>query len=439
MPIDDSTPRYDEPTFKNCNVSEELDVQFALQVNVFDLLSTSIGNLQSPKEVFSRPSAVNHLVQGKPDFVLQAGGIRLFPVEVKTKWVVDNGDMVTEYNRPGSPPSVIDSIRQIFGYMSKNERQYGVLSTYDKTWFLWRPKANPSTLLISPVVADNDAKPSLLRCFAYIMLLARGDPNCPRAVDSPPEPPQDSDDSPESKDDERKDTSYKPQKEPPSGSGKGRPGNRSGDADKKGDKSSTRYDLRRKRDALGNKDLNRGELRLEQFGWNSYTVTDDLGAGRCGNVFEGTFRGEKVVIKLCDLWQNPEFHDEMLNEARTYVELGKLQGHGIPKLKGVGYTAGGLFALMTEFGGWPIKVENLNDEERKMILGVLDSIHGEGFLHGDLRCENILIEHSHDDPRITFIDFGSSRKFSNHKESEREMAALQKIIGFRSMKKPRIV
>jgi hypothetical protein len=69
----------------------------------------------------------------------------------------------------------------------------------------------------------------------------------------------------------------------------------------------------------------------------------------------------------------------MLREARTYVELGKFQGHGIPNLKRVGYTAGGLFALMTGFGGWPIKAENLNDEERKMIVGVLASIHGEGF------------------------------------------------------------
>jgi serine/threonine protein kinase len=139
---------------------------------------------------------------------------------------------------------------------------------------------------------------------------------------------------------------------------------------------------------------------------------------------------ERELIKLTDLWQHPELHEEMLREARAYVELGKLQGHGIPKLKGVGYTAGGLFALMTEFGGSPIEVENLNDKMREMIVGVLASIHGEGFLHGDLRCENILVEYCHDGPRITFIDFGFSRKFSSRKESEGEMAALKAMIGF---------
>jgi len=122
----------------------------------------------------------------------------------------------------------------------------------------------------------------------------------------------------------------------------------------------------------------------------------------------------------------------MLKEARVYVELGKLQGHGIPELKGVGYTAGGLFATMTELGGSPIKVENLNDEERKMIVGVLASIHGEGFLHGDLQREHILIEHRHDGPRIKFIDFKLSRKFSSRKETKREMVALKRMIGFHS-------
>jgi hypothetical protein len=51
---------------------------------------------------------------------------------------------------------------------------------------------------------------------------------------------------------------------------------------------------RGKREAPGNKQLNRGELRLENFDWDSFEVTDLLGEGRCGTVFEGTLRGERV-------------------------------------------------------------------------------------------------------------------------------------------------
>lgn len=41
--------------------------------------------------------------------------------------------------RPPSPVSVVDPIEQIFGYMGYNKPQYGVLSTYERTWFLRRP------------------------------------------------------------------------------------------------------------------------------------------------------------------------------------------------------------------------------------------------------------------------------------------------------------
>ena len=45
----------------------------------------------------------------------------------------------------------------------------------------------------------------------------------------------------------------------------------------------------------------------------------------------------------------------MLTETGTYFALSELQGRVIPRLKGAGYTAGGLFALVTEFAGSPIQ------------------------------------------------------------------------------------
>ena len=105
----------------------------------------------------------------------------------------------------------------------------------------------------------------------------------------------------------------------------------------------------------------------------------------------------------------------------------------ILKLKGVGYTGGGLFALVTELGGSPIEVENLNDEMRERIIKLLASIHAQGLLHGDIRRENILIRYCHDGFNIMFIDFGFSRKISNRKESQKEMIALKVILRIRSV------
>jgi len=225
--------------------------------------------------------------------VLLAGGSLLIPVKVKATWILPDDDIVEKYNAEDSPVSVINSIRQIFGYIAHNKCRYGILSTYDRTWFLLRPKNDPATLFISDVVKREDKRPTLLRCFAYIMSLARQDSDCPSYPPLPPQILGDSE-SPEERDDEDKDPTY----QPPKGSSSG-------------------------------------------FG----------GAG--GAVAEGM-------------------------KARRAVTATQ-------------------------------EMENLNHEKRRMIKGVLASIHGEGFLHGHVRCKNILVEDCYDGPKIKIIDFGFSR------------------------------
>jgi serine/threonine protein kinase len=432
MAVDDTTPQFDTPTFRtDMEVSNEETVRYALSRNVFEVLS-EIGDRQPTKEKFDLClwTALGQ-VKGNPDYVLFAGSNLIIPIEVKTTWNLPVDNMVEIPDVDDPLDCVASSIMQIFGYMAQNKRQYGVLSTYDKTWFLWRPESDSSVLLISDVVRTEDTSPTLLRCFAYIMSLARQDSDCPFPPPSPPQSLEDHHVSPEENDDDSEDKD--PTYQPPASSRSGKGGHDSGkcSAGKMGNTSKrNRPSPKGKRAAVGNHQLDGGELRVEKFDWDSFELTDELGGGRCGRVFEGSLRGERVAVKLTDLWQHPELHEEMLREARVYVELGKLQGDGIPRLKGVGYTAGGLFALMTEFGGYPIEVENLNDVTREMIVGVLANIHGEGFLHGDLKCANILVEHYHDGPRIMFIDFGFARRFWSRKESVREMAELNEIIRF---------
>ena len=228
----------------------------------------------------------------------------------------------------------------------------------------------------------------------------------------------------------------------PSGLEKGVQGIGRWDTSKKGENANPRkrdrHGKKKERDrrTLRVEKLDRGELRVEKFYSDPFERIGYFGEGRCGQVFEGIFRGERAAVKEADLWQQPEMEVVMLTEARVYVELGKLQGHGIPKLLGVGYW-GGLFELMLQFAGSPIEKDNLDDVQREMIVGVLASIHGEGYLHGDIRLGNILVEYLHDGPKITFIDFGLSRKISSDKECRSEMEALKKQIGFRSIKKRR--
>ncbi|GBB95353.1 hypothetical protein RclHR1_25130005, partial [Rhizophagus clarus] len=53
-------------------------------------------------------------------------------------------------------------IRQIFTYMSEPWCKYGIISTYEKHWFLYRPRGTPSKLLISD--------PTVLEAYAYMIM-----------------------------------------------------------------------------------------------------------------------------------------------------------------------------------------------------------------------------------------------------------------------------
>ena len=129
-----------------------------------------IGARQTPKEEFYR-SSIDLTIRGHLDFVLMADRCKLLlPVEVKTKWVLSQDNIVELYNTTKPPKNIVYPIEQIFGYMACNGLQYGgVLSTYDKSWLLRRPHNNPYVCWVK------DFNPTLIRCFKYILSLARLD------------------------------------------------------------------------------------------------------------------------------------------------------------------------------------------------------------------------------------------------------------------------
>ncbi|CAG8494653.1 6504_t:CDS:2, partial [Scutellospora calospora] len=47
-------------------------------------------------------------------------------------------------------------VRQIYGYMARNNLAYGMLSTYDHFWFLYRPYEEPEQHISSPIFLPHD-------------------------------------------------------------------------------------------------------------------------------------------------------------------------------------------------------------------------------------------------------------------------------------------
>jgi hypothetical protein len=71
-------------------------------------------------------------------------------------------------SRPGK--SIYQEVTQIYTYMSVNNLRYGVMTTYERTWFLCRPK--DGDLLISDAIDCAGSSPTLLQkrfvtCFPY--------------------------------------------------------------------------------------------------------------------------------------------------------------------------------------------------------------------------------------------------------------------------------
>ncbi|CAG8562636.1 4256_t:CDS:2 [Scutellospora calospora] len=206
--FDDNIKKYPRPTFKSYNkpydISNEEDVRGALKNNIFDnihIITTS----RQPIEVFKRISKDDNVI-GEPDFIYGRIGKLLLPIEVKTFWILyleGNESLHERYEedlkreRSETIPlgssckvSVVDIIRQIFGYLVANRLQYGILTTYNQHWFLKRPKNEPRALYISPTIEIESKNPAIFQCYAYIQYLSRIGSKSPSPGATPPSSPR---------------------------------------------------------------------------------------------------------------------------------------------------------------------------------------------------------------------------------------------------------
>ena len=189
-PSDD--PVYKMKDFKsqpNVVITNERDLETALSMNVYRLLR----QLAGPQEQFSRPNVIP--TRGDPDFIFfNTSPSLLLAIEVKTKHILSPDNLVQKYNSEMAlfnadkvpSKSTVYQVRQIFGYLSWNELQYGVLTTYEQTWFL---KRNRGTLYVSPAIHYAKTNPTLFKCYACIMELARQHPSNPPTPPPSPSPP----------------------------------------------------------------------------------------------------------------------------------------------------------------------------------------------------------------------------------------------------------
>ncbi|KAF9991340.1 hypothetical protein BGZ79_004650, partial [Entomortierella chlamydospora] len=305
---------------------DENSVCFALEANIYYNL-----NRVFPNAKIGRYCETN--VIGKLDRVYfrSRADIRMI-IEIKTIRSLPCNDLATGYNEEmeafardeALPDRTRRPLHQIFGYLSHNRLRYGILSTYDQTWFL---KREGGSLQISPTIYHNNNYPTLLQCYAYVMHLSDKDPISEAAppTPSPSPPPEDPSDGNDNNDDPN-DSNYH-----------------------EGRDTAIREMGRRESGFLS-----KSKIKIKQMLRPRRRNTN--AAVR-----------ETVALKTCDLYKNPEFKNGMLREVALYKALKNLQGVCIPHFKVAGYD-GGIFSIAIELARSPIEEDNLSYQEHLKVV-----------------------------------------------------------------------
>ncbi|KAG9288823.1 hypothetical protein G9A89_001147 [Geosiphon pyriformis] len=100
---------------------------------------------------------------GPINWLLRDDGLNrvLMPIALRSNLVI-NKDFKPDFQ-----------IIQLFDYMCLKNLQYGVLSTYETTWFLKRSNPSSTKLLISPPIYHNSENPTIREAFHYMFTLVQ--------------------------------------------------------------------------------------------------------------------------------------------------------------------------------------------------------------------------------------------------------------------------
>ena len=128
-----------------------------------------------------------------------------------------------------------------------------------------------------------------------------------------------------------------------------------------------------------------------------------LGYGRCGYVHECVIGGVLSALKLVD--PNNERDGKQLTEAifresEAYGKLSELQSGAIPLLVLAATDYLGMLLLATELCSEGV-CQTFGEGEKRLALDSLRLIHSMGYIHGDIRKENVVF-HVKDGVRKAF-------------------------------------
>ncbi|KAG0237786.1 hypothetical protein BGX31_003485 [Mortierella sp. GBA43] len=346
---------------------------------------------------------------GDPDLacIRKSDNKALFVIEVKRPYLLfipETSDFTEAYQQQLG--GAVFPLRQIFGYMFCNGFKYGILTTFNQTWFIRRVgRPESKDIQVSPTITFNQGQPTLLQCYLWFIRLCDDDEEC--RLDTP-----DEQEIANSCDPEGGESDYQP---PPSNEDENNGQGQSKLGIVKRYLLRTRVTSKRKEKQV-KKYPQFKEMRLISFDERAAT-------------FRARWQAQDVIVKKCDIWKTPQVMKELQHEADIYDVLRDIQGDLIPRMLVAGISNGLEMLLVTEYSGEPIKGTSLGSADRDSIKSILSVIHSFGVLHGDIRPENIVAKKGQWGTSFMVIDFGLAETTHDQGKFQKEMEELTNMLG----------
>ena len=101
---------------------------------------------------------------GEPDFVCHKkdGDVLILAIKIKRAHIESDQTLPEVYKGDAKVKMVI---QQLYNYLSENQLKYGILSTYEHSWFV---KRDHRYLYISESLEYNSTHPPVLKTYAYL-------------------------------------------------------------------------------------------------------------------------------------------------------------------------------------------------------------------------------------------------------------------------------